>query len=156
MVTEVLATRSLIVVRCFRIAVACCMLSWPFSPVAFLRYWFAFFGVRCTLFAPHCSHYADDSMLRATSVLLLAAGYRLFAFRCLVFVSRSLALVSRCSSYGCSLRITHWILSVIPYLLLTGSCCLSLLSCHLLIAARLRGLIIPARGLLFCYSLLNT
>ena len=81
MVTGDLVARSLIVVRCFRIAVARCMLSSPFSPVAFVHYRFVSFGVRCTLFAIHCAHFADDSMLSATSVLLFAFDYWLFASR---------------------------------------------------------------------------
>ena len=150
MVTGDLVARSLIVVRCFRIAVARCMLSSPFSPVAFVHYRFVSFGVRCTLFAGHCAHFANDSMLRATSVLLFAFGYWLFASRCSIFVFRCLALVSR-------LLAAHYLQNPArPYSLLTGNCRFSLLAlCRPLIAASLCGLIIPAGDVLFASQHVN-
>ena len=128
MVTGDLVARSLIVVRCFRIAVARCMLSSPFSPVAFVHYRFVSFGVRCTLFAIHCAHFADDSMLRATSVLLFAFGYWLFASRCSIFVFRCLALVSR-------LLAAHYLQNPARYSLLATHGQLSLLSSRLMSSA---------------------
>lgn len=128
MVTGDLVARSLIVVRCFRIAVARCMLSSPFLPVAFLHYRFVSFGVRCTLFAIHCAHFADDSMLRATSVLLFAFGYWLFASRCSIFVFRCLALVSR-------LLAAHYLQNPARYSLLATDGQPSLLSSRLMSSA---------------------
>ena len=144
--------RSLIVVRCCRIVIVRCKLSSPFSPVVFLRYWFASFGVHCTLFALHCSHFDDDSMLLAIPFLLPAVGYWLFTSRCSVFVSRCLVLVSRYSSACCLLRI----LTVPCSLFLTrysrSNCCFCLLaSCRPLIAARPRELFIPLCGVLFAF-----
>ena len=117
------AARSQIVVRCSQIAVASCILSSAFSPVAFYRYWFA----RCTLFTLHWSYSAENRMLLATPFLLFAVGYWLFASRCPVFVSRCLGLVSRYSPACCWLRITYCTLLVIPYSPRTAQ--LSLLSC---------------------------
>ena len=88
MVTGVIAARSLIFARCFQIAVARCIVIALLASRLSSLLIFASIGVRCMLFALHCSHFADDSMLRATFVLLFAVGYWIFASRCSVFVSR--------------------------------------------------------------------
>ena len=160
MLVGVLAARSLIVVRCFRIAVARCMLSSPFSSVVFLRYWFVSFGVGCTLFALHCSHFADDSMLLATPFLFFAFGYRLFASRCSILFLANLALVSRYSPAGCSLRIIYSLLHPARYSLLAthathGTAVASLFSPRV-VRWSLYLLADCSSLLAVCYSLLTT
>ena len=113
MVKWVLSARSLIVVRCFLIVIARCMLSPPYLPVAFRRYWIRSFGVRCT-----CSFYT-------AYILLMTAGYALLSFCCsLLAIGVCFFLFGFCNSLLSSRLLL--LAQAARCLLLTESCSLFL------------------------------
>ena len=148
----VLAARLLIVVPSCWIAVARCILSSLFSPVTFLRYSFASFGVHCTLIALHCSNFADNGLLLASPFLQF--GCLLLAVRFLFLAAKLSFLVTHPLGARCELLIALCLLLLTRFSPPNCRFCL-FASSRLLITARPRGLFIAARDLLFASHKVN-